>query len=142
MISHLLWVCAAIAAFMVVARFRDRIFGALKRFDDGNVARIAQQRRDVGDPTAHFGQLSLTNSGVGHHDNFVTKLASEGVPLAIRQSGSKINLSWPSLASGLLLQQSTNLLNTNAWVTVPTITNVIELPATQPQSYFRLILDQ
>jgi hypothetical protein len=52
--SDLLWVCAAIVAFMAVAYFRDRIFGALKRFDDGNAARIVQQQRDRSDPKAHI----------------------------------------------------------------------------------------
>jgi hypothetical protein len=94
---------------------------------------------NYGDLTAHFGSLTLTNSGVGHHDNFVAKLASEGVPLEIRQNAGKIKLSWPSLAPGLILQQSTNLLEANAWVIVPTVTNAVELPATAPQLYFRLI---
>ena len=91
------------------------------------------------DLTAHFGSLTLTNSGVGHHDNFVAKLASQGVFLEIRQIAGKINLSWPSLTPGLILQQSTNLLETNAWVAVPTVTNTVELPATAPQLYFRLV---
>ncbi len=50
----LLWTFAAIAACLVMVRFRDRILGALKRFDQGNAARIMQQQRDVTDPTAHF----------------------------------------------------------------------------------------
>jgi hypothetical protein len=38
----------------VTIRFRDRIFGALKRFDEANVARIARQQQDLSDPSAHF----------------------------------------------------------------------------------------
>jgi hypothetical protein len=51
--SDLWWTFGAIIACLLAVRFRDRILGALKRFDDGNAARIAQQQRDRNDPKAH-----------------------------------------------------------------------------------------
>ncbi len=52
--TNLLWACAAIAVCLVMVRFRDRILGALKRFDQENVARIARQQQDLKDPSAHI----------------------------------------------------------------------------------------
>jgi hypothetical protein len=52
--GDLLWPCAGILLCLVTVRFRDRIFGALKRFDEENVARIARQQQDLSDPGAHF----------------------------------------------------------------------------------------
>ena len=91
------------------------------------------------DLTARFGSLSLTNSGVGHHDNFVAKLESTGVSLHIQPIGGRIKLSWSPLMPELILQQSTNLLQTNGWMTLPNGTNGVELSPTASQSFFRLI---
>jgi hypothetical protein len=43
-----------IVAALVAYRFRDRIVGALKRFDARNARRIAEEQRDRTDPVAHF----------------------------------------------------------------------------------------
>ena len=85
---------------------------------------------------AHFGSLTLTNSGGGHNDNFVAKLGSPGVPLRIERLGDNVKISWPPSIPGLLLQQSTNL---SGWTTLQNATNGVELPATTSPSFFRLI---
>jgi hypothetical protein len=54
MTENLLWAAAAILVFLGVVRFKDRIFGGLKRFDEANVARIARQQQELRDPKAHF----------------------------------------------------------------------------------------
>ena len=46
MIGNLLWTSAGILVCLVMIRFRDYIFGALRRFDQQNVERIARQRQD------------------------------------------------------------------------------------------------
>ncbi len=50
----LIWVSAGILLCLLMVRFRDRILGGLKRFDERNVARIARQQRDLSDPAAHI----------------------------------------------------------------------------------------
>jgi len=52
--TDLLWACAGIMVCLLMVRFRDRILGALKRFDEQNVARAARQRQDLKDPSAHI----------------------------------------------------------------------------------------
>ena len=52
--TDLLWASAGILLLLLMVGFRERILGALKRFDDANVARIAQQRQDLTDPSAHI----------------------------------------------------------------------------------------
>ena len=45
---------AAILAALLLYRFRAVWLGALKRFDERNVARLEEERRDKSDPVAHF----------------------------------------------------------------------------------------
>lgn len=52
--SDLYWTCAFIFAGLLLYRFRDVWLGALKRFDERNVARLEQERLDRTDPVAHF----------------------------------------------------------------------------------------
>ena len=52
--SDLYWTCAFIFVALLLYRFRDTWLGALKRFDERNVARQEQERRDKTDPVAHF----------------------------------------------------------------------------------------
>jgi hypothetical protein len=52
--SNLYWTCAFILVALLLYRFRDVWLGALKRFDDRNVARIEEEQRDKSDPVAHF----------------------------------------------------------------------------------------
>ena len=51
MIEDMLWACAVIIAGLL---FYHYVLPALKRFDQKNVARIAQQDRDQADVNAHF----------------------------------------------------------------------------------------
>jgi hypothetical protein len=89
--------------------------------------------------TARFDDLTLTSSGPYHYNNFVAKLESDGVPLAIRPQGEKLKLSWSPLMPGLSLQYSTNLLQADAWVTLPNGTNGVEVPFATGGSFFRLV---
>ncbi len=50
-IENVLWACAFVLACLAFYRFG---IPALKRFDEENVKRIAQQERDKADPEAHF----------------------------------------------------------------------------------------
>lgn len=43
-----------ILAAIALYHFRDRWLSALKRFDEDNVARLEEERRDRSDPLAHF----------------------------------------------------------------------------------------
>jgi hypothetical protein len=52
--SDLYWTAAFIVAALLVYRFREIWLGALKRFDERNVARLEQEQRDKADPVAHF----------------------------------------------------------------------------------------
>ena len=54
MIENLITVFLALVAGIVVYRFRFAILAALRRFDDRNVRRIAEQERDKVDPLAHY----------------------------------------------------------------------------------------
>src|SRR6185295_10016271 len=66
--------------------------------------------------------------------------------LGIELSGTDVLLSWSTQASDFSLQQTTNLLSSAAWTTVPgllpaTVTNgliTVSLPATNQALYFRL----
>lgn len=51
MLTDMLWACAFILACIAFYRFGLPV---LKRFDQANVARIAQQERDKSDSNAHF----------------------------------------------------------------------------------------
>jgi hypothetical protein len=52
--SDLYWTVAFIVVALLLYRFRDIWLSALKRFDERNVARLEQERRDKADPVAHF----------------------------------------------------------------------------------------
>jgi hypothetical protein len=51
MLINVLWACAFILACILAHRFGLPL---LKRFDEDNVRRIAQQEQDKSDPTAHI----------------------------------------------------------------------------------------
>jgi hypothetical protein len=53
-VSDLYWTSALILIGLLLYRFRGVWLGALKRFDERNVARLEQERRDKADPVAHF----------------------------------------------------------------------------------------
>jgi hypothetical protein len=53
-VSNLYWTCALILVALLLYRFRDVWLGALKRFDERNMARIEEEQRDKSDPIAHF----------------------------------------------------------------------------------------
>ena len=48
------WTAAVILAALLLYRFREVWLNALKRFDQRNVERLEQERRDKSDPVAHF----------------------------------------------------------------------------------------
>lgn len=50
----LYWTAAVILAALLLYRFRTVWLDALKRFDQRNVARLEEERRDKSDPVAHF----------------------------------------------------------------------------------------
>ena len=50
-IENVLWACAFVLACILFYRFG---LPALRRFDQNNVRRIAEQERDKSDPEAHF----------------------------------------------------------------------------------------
>jgi|SRR5690242_5138904 len=52
--SRLILTAIALLAAIVIVRLWPRIFGALKRFDADNVARIRQEQVDRNDQLAHF----------------------------------------------------------------------------------------
>jgi hypothetical protein len=54
MLRQLIATSLFILAAMVVYRYRYWIVARLKRFDDANVRRIAEQERDRADPLAHY----------------------------------------------------------------------------------------
>jgi len=48
------WTAAVILAGLLLYRFRTVWLDALKRFDQRNVERLEEERRDKSDPVAHF----------------------------------------------------------------------------------------
>lgn len=54
MLRDLLSTAAFIAVMLLIFRFRREIASALRRFDQRNVQRIADEQRDRSDPIAHF----------------------------------------------------------------------------------------
>jgi hypothetical protein len=54
MLSDVVGTFLLIVAALLVYRFRHLILSRLRRFDQNNVARIAQQERDKTDPLAHY----------------------------------------------------------------------------------------
>ena len=52
--SDVYWTAALIFIGLLLYRFRAVWLGALKRFDDRNVARLEQEQMDRRDPVAHF----------------------------------------------------------------------------------------
>jgi hypothetical protein len=87
------------------------------------------------DPT----ELIWENSGEGRYGTFIAKLEFSRVALNIAHLGDAIRLSWPPLAGGFLLEESTNLFEPNAWSRVANGTNgaVLQTVAA-PQTFFRL----
>jgi hypothetical protein len=76
-------------------------------------------------------------------DGFVLKILAD-TTLAIAAAGTNVQLSWGAFATELAVESKTNLVSTNAWVTltnVPVLTNnrtAVTLPATDAQRFFRL----
>jgi hypothetical protein len=63
--SGLYTTAGAVLAAILLYRFRVPILAALKRFDERNVARDEEQRRDRTDPVAHYKHtLQLANEQV------------------------------------------------------------------------------
>jgi hypothetical protein len=58
--------------------------------------------------------------------------------LAITRSGANVILSWPSNATGFLLQSATNLPSPVIWTTIGG-QNVVTNPVAGPQKFYRLI---
>ena len=54
MLSDVVGTFLVIVAALVLYRLRHPILSYLQRFDQANVARIAQQERDKSDPLAHY----------------------------------------------------------------------------------------
>ncbi|HUO92272.1 MAG TPA: hypothetical protein VMU22_05080 [Rhizomicrobium sp.] len=52
--SDVYWTAALIFIALLLYRLREVWLGALKRFDDRNVARLEQEQMDKRDPVAHF----------------------------------------------------------------------------------------
>lgn len=92
-----------------------------------------------------FGTLPFfLYAGATDLDGFIIKMVVE-TALTITNTGTNVAVSWPGYSPELALQSSTNLLATNAWVTVtnaPVFTNgfhVVTLSATNTPGFFRLI---
>jgi len=86
---------------------------------------------------ADFDETTLESSGF--EDAFIMQLAALPAPsLNIQLSGSDILLSWPDWATGFILESTDDLSNPASWVTEPTVTNSVILPASGPVKYFRL----
>lgn len=91
-------------------------------------------------PTKPFTYLPFSDRGA-----FIVKMLADELPaLGISLSGTNANLSWSGLFPELVVQSTTNLLATNAWVDVdvsPVVTNSqnsITLIATNSPQFFRL----
>src|SRR5204862_6928511 len=81
----------------------------------GNIYLCGSFHGDDSDLAAHFGSLTLTNSGAARYDNFIAKLESTAVPLHVARLGDGVRLSWSPLAAGFVLQENANLRETNGW---------------------------
>lgn len=80
--SDLYWTCAFIFIGLLLYRFRSGWLGALKRFDERNVARLEQERRDKADPVAHFRHtLSVAGEQVEEVQEIVEPDARTGDPV-------------------------------------------------------------
>jgi hypothetical protein len=81
-IQNLLIVAAIFAVFALFLAFRERIVGALKRFDDRNVARRAEEARALFDGYAHYRQtMELAEEQVEEVQKFRTTDARTGEPI-------------------------------------------------------------
>ena len=71
-----------VLALLLLYRFRARWLGALKRFDEANVERLAQELRDKRDPLAHFKHtLMLAGEEVEEVQEIVEPDARTGDPV-------------------------------------------------------------
>ena len=81
-IQNLLVVAAILAVVAVFLAFRDRIVGALKRFDARNAARRAEEARALFDSYAHYRQtVELAEEQVEEVTKFRTTDARTGEPV-------------------------------------------------------------
>lgn len=80
-IQNLLIVAVILAVAALFLAFRDRIVGALKRFDERNVARRAEEARALFDGYAHYRQtVELAEEQVEEVTKFRTTDARTGEP--------------------------------------------------------------
>jgi len=87
--------------------------------------------------TAAFGSTNFTSAGFD--DLFVLKLGTVPRPfLAAAKSGTNIRLSWPAWATNFWLESTDQISNITTWVRIPVSTNIITLPASGRQKFFRL----
>ena len=81
-IQNLLIVAVILAVVAVFLAFRDRIVGALKRFDARNAARRAEEARALFDGYAHYRQtMELAEEQVEDVTKFRTTDARTGEPV-------------------------------------------------------------
>src|SRR5262249_36871236 len=95
--------------------------------------------------TINFDSITLTNTG--SRDIFLAQLGLPIVPivptLTISMANGQVVLSWPAAATGFILESS-SALPPLSWASVTPGTNVvgtnqvITLPASEPQTFFRL----
>jgi len=132
-------------------------FGFAIAVDQFGTAWVAGQTQSTNFPTEN----ALQASRFGTNDAFLVRIQLDHplVPptppappvviqptLGIELSGTDVLLSWSTQASDFSLQQTTNLLSSAGWTTVPgllpaTVTNgliTVSLPATNQALYFRL----
>lgn len=81
-LQNLLMVAVIFAAFALFLAFRDRIAGALRRFDARNTARRAEEARALFDRYAHYRQtMELAEEQIEEVTKFRTTDARTGEPV-------------------------------------------------------------
>ena len=80
--SDLYWTAALIFVGLLLYRFRAVWLGALRRFDERNVARLEQEQRDKADPVAHFRHtLSVAGEQVEEVQEIIERDERTGDPV-------------------------------------------------------------
>ena len=80
-IQNLLIVAVILAVAALFLAFRDRIVGALKRFDERNVARRAEEARALFDGYSHYRQtVELARSKSRRSRSFVQPMREPASP--------------------------------------------------------------
>jgi len=136
--AAILFSLAALHSAFAAQTFSDTNWTAMGSGMDNSVLALGVSGSDL------YAGSWFTTAG-GKVLPYVARAYLERPTLSIFRSGGDVTISWPSFYGGFVLQQNTNVANTNSWSNAhyPLVTNGASKSATSPitpgNQFFRLI---